>query len=72
MKVGAEHRQNGKSNGNGAAHATTERAVTENTPDAMYGTMSGDAPMCSNCGHITIRNGTCYKCVNCGTSMGCS
>ncbi|MFN8586614.1 MAG: vitamin B12-dependent ribonucleotide reductase [Candidatus Eisenbacteria bacterium] len=32
----------------------------------------GDAPACTNCGHITIRNGTCYKCVNCGTSMGCS
>jgi ribonucleoside-diphosphate reductase alpha chain len=32
----------------------------------------GDAPACDNCGHITIRNGTCYKCVNCGTSMGCS
>jgi len=32
----------------------------------------GDAPACDACGHITIRNGTCYKCVNCGTSMGCS
>ena len=32
----------------------------------------GDAPACDNCGHITIRNGTCYKCLNCGNSMGCS
>jgi len=32
----------------------------------------GDAPACEICGHITIRNGTCYKCVNCGNSMGCS
>ena len=32
----------------------------------------GDAPACDSCGHITIRNGTCYKCVNCGSSMGCS
>lgn len=32
----------------------------------------GDAPLCSNCGHITIRSGSCYKCLNCGTSMGCS
>jgi len=32
----------------------------------------GDAPACDNCGHLTIRNGTCYKCVNCGGSMGCS
>ena len=32
----------------------------------------GDAPICDNCGHITIRNGTCYKCLNCGNSLGCS
>jgi ribonucleoside-diphosphate reductase alpha chain len=34
--------------------------------------MQSDAPSCSTCGHITIRSGTCYKCMNCGTSMGCS
>ena len=34
--------------------------------------MMGDAPACSECGHITIRNGSCYKCLNCGVSMGCS
>jgi ribonucleoside-diphosphate reductase alpha chain len=34
--------------------------------------MMGDAPLCDGCGHITIRNGTCYKCLNCGNSMGCS
>ncbi len=31
-----------------------------------------DAPFCDVCGHITVRNGTCYKCMNCGNSMGCS
>ena len=31
-----------------------------------------DAPFCDACGHITVRNGTCYKCLNCGNSMGCS
>ncbi len=30
-----------------------------------------DAPPCSNCGSITVRNGACYMCVNCGTSTGC-
>ncbi|MEI6815240.1 MAG: vitamin B12-dependent ribonucleotide reductase [Bacteroidota bacterium] len=35
-------------------------------------TMMGDAPVCSTCGHITIRSGACYKCLNCGTSLGCS
>jgi ribonucleoside-diphosphate reductase alpha chain len=34
--------------------------------------MQGDAPACNTCGHITIRSGTCYKCLNCGNSMGCS
>ena len=32
----------------------------------------GDAPACDVCGAITVRNGTCYKCMNCGNSMGCS
>ena len=34
--------------------------------------MQSDAPACNTCGHITIRSGTCYKCLNCGNSMGCS
>jgi hypothetical protein len=32
----------------------------------------GDAPVCYTCGQITIRSGSCYKCLNCGTSLGCS
>ena len=32
----------------------------------------GDAPACDVCGTITVRNGACYKCLNCGQSMGCS
>jgi len=31
-----------------------------------------DAPPCPNCGSITVRNGACYKCLNCGTTTGCS
>ena len=40
--------------------------------DAHLSTMMGDAPFCDQCGHVTIRNGACYKCMNCGNSMGCS
>ena len=32
----------------------------------------GDAPTCPNCGHVAVRNGACYKCLNCGESLGCS
>ena len=31
-----------------------------------------DAPVCDGCGAITVRNGNCYLCHNCGNSMGCS
>jgi len=31
-----------------------------------------DAPACDICGAITVRNGTCYKCFDCGNAMGCS
>jgi ribonucleoside-diphosphate reductase alpha chain len=40
--------------------------------DAQLEEMMGDAPFCDSCGHITVRNGACYKCLNCGNSMGCS
>ncbi len=30
-----------------------------------------DAPPCDNCGMIMVRNGTCYKCLNCGNTSGC-
>ena len=40
--------------------------------DAQLDSMMGDAPLCDVCGHITVRNGACYKCLNCGNSMGCS
>ena len=34
--------------------------------------LQADAPPCDVCGSITVRSGTCYKCLNCGNSMGCS
>ena len=50
----------------GGAAATTAAA------QAALGDMMGDAPLCDTCGHITVRNGSCYKCLNCGNSLGCS
>ncbi|MFH1072408.1 MAG: vitamin B12-dependent ribonucleotide reductase [Nanoarchaeota archaeon] len=40
--------------------------------DKHLSSMMGDAPVCNECGHKTVRNGTCYRCLNCGNSMGCS
>lgn len=33
---------------------------------------SSDAPACDTCGSIMVRNGACYKCLNCGSTSGCS
>jgi ribonucleoside-diphosphate reductase alpha chain len=33
---------------------------------------SEDAPPCSDCGAIMVRSGACYKCLNCGSTSGCS
>ncbi|MAQ16119.1 MAG: ribonucleoside-diphosphate reductase, adenosylcobalamin-dependent [Sandaracinus sp.] len=49
-----------------------EVAGPKSALDQQLGEMMGDAPMCDKCGHITVRNGACYKCLNCGNSMGCS
>jgi ribonucleoside-diphosphate reductase alpha chain len=31
-----------------------------------------DAPACYECGSLMVRNGACYKCLNCGSTSGCS
>jgi ribonucleoside-diphosphate reductase alpha chain len=40
--------------------------------DGQFGHFMADAPACDVCGSITVRNGACYRCYNCGNSMGCS
>jgi ribonucleoside-diphosphate reductase alpha chain len=50
------------------ADATGQTASVQ----SALGSMMGDAPLCDTCGHITVRNGSCYRCLNCGNSMGCS
>ena len=50
-------------------------AVVGGEPDvasAALASAMGDAPVCSNCGHMTIRNGSCYVCLTCGDTTGCS
>ena len=58
---------NGVRNGSGSVHG---RAIT--TLSDAIAHFQLDAPTCPNCGHVTVRNGACYKCLNCGESLGCS
>ena len=51
------------------AGTAAETSVNRNQQFAKF---QSDAPSCSNCGAITVRNGNCYLCHNCGTSHGCS
>ena len=49
-----------------------ETAAGGNNRNAQFARFQSDAPTCDNCGSITVRNGNCYLCHNCGNSMGCS
>jgi ribonucleoside-diphosphate reductase alpha chain len=67
---------NGNGHSRGTMVAVTAKATAASTQtasvQAALGEMMGDAPLCDTCGHITVRNGSCYRCLNCGNSMGCS
>ena len=61
----------GTGNGSGVATGKTgEAALT--SASQMIGGLMGDAPVCSSCGHMTVRNGACYVCLTCGDTTGCS
>ncbi len=47
-------------------------AVLAATPVSRTWQSQADAPSCADCGSIMIRNGSCYKCLNCGATSGCS
>ena len=55
------------SNGPGTATAAATTAA-----EASLGNLMGDAPACSACGHMTVRSGSCYVCLTCGDTTGCS
>ncbi|MFN5533144.1 MAG: vitamin B12-dependent ribonucleotide reductase, partial [Planctomycetaceae bacterium] len=55
--------------------ATPKSATVPDGPkirSLQFAKFQADAPGCDNCGAITVRNGNCYLCHNCGNSMGCS
>ena len=51
---------------------TPARSASRNGSPAYAIQNDEDAPPCSTCGAIMIRNGACYKCVNCGATSGCA
>jgi len=55
-----------------AQPAQSAAAVQTAAIQAVLADKMGDAPLCDTCGHITVRNGSCYRCLNCGDSKGCS
>ncbi|MDP9172795.1 MAG: hypothetical protein M3O30_02880 [Planctomycetota bacterium] len=52
--------------------ANLRLAVVSDALSQQTSELQADAPACDVCGSITVRSGTCYKCLNCGNSMGCS
>ncbi len=65
---------NGSPNGkaNGKVKVASHNAADDDGFGDQFAHFQTDAPSCDNCGSITVRNGNCYLCYNCGNSMGCS
>ena len=53
-----------------AAHAAAAGSASARVRQAFIN--QADAPPCPDCGCLMVRNGTCYKCLNCGATSGCS
>ncbi|MGI6088216.1 MAG: vitamin B12-dependent ribonucleotide reductase [Kiritimatiellia bacterium] len=72
------HSRNGNHVTAQAAESATSETDTEQSAaavprlDSQFMHFQEDAPVCDQCGAITVRNGACYRCFVCGNSMGCS
>jgi ribonucleoside-diphosphate reductase alpha chain len=55
---------------NGEADASREERLNAGQAPVIFDT--ADSPACTECGSIMVRNGSCYKCINCGATSGCS
>ena len=66
-----ERLENGAKTTKAAAPDDARRANIERAEKAVF-EQQADAPLCSDCGSLMIRNGACYKCQNCGSTSGCS
>ena len=64
LELGVSTPANGNSNGQGVASLGAGQRIAFS--------VSADSPSCMDCGSIMVRNGSCYKCLNCGATSGCS
>ena len=69
---------NGHANGHSNGHANGSSKLNGGGINLNLGgtkvafATQADAPSCMDCGSIMVRNGSCYKCLNCGSTSGCS
>jgi ribonucleoside-diphosphate reductase alpha chain len=68
--IEAESKTDGNGNGDHAAAPVAEASMR--TFNQILAHFQQDAPTCPNCGYLGVRNGACFRCHNCGTSLGCS
>jgi ribonucleoside-diphosphate reductase alpha chain len=62
----------GSGNGTGAAEGPITLSLGGSGAVKVGFQTQADAPSCAECGSIMVRNGSCYKCLNCGSTSGCS
>jgi ribonucleoside-diphosphate reductase alpha chain len=55
-----------------AANGSSREAASVGAGQRIAFSVSADSPSCMDCGSIMVRNGSCYKCLNCGSTSGCS
>ena len=61
-----------RGDGGGARRGAARRRSASTWSRSLGFSPQADAPSCADCGSIMIRNGSCYKCLNCGATSGCS
>jgi ribonucleoside-diphosphate reductase alpha chain len=60
------------SNGNGSRGGNGTAIPSLAAGPRLAFSVSADSPSCMDCGSIMVRSGSCYKCLNCGATSGCS
>jgi ribonucleoside-diphosphate reductase alpha chain len=63
----------GGTQGSGLEQSPNPEVRSPNVLPSLAGVVhEDDAPSCSDCGAIMVRNGSCFRCMNCGSTSGCS